>query len=157
MVLKHPLALICFAVFVDSLLYGVIIPVIPLYAEDWGASHTELGIFFSIYSIGLILASVPLGIISDRKGRKAFLVGGMFALTFANLAYALSDTMGEVMICRALQGISAAATYTCGLSLISDLSPSEVRGERILLPLLLLRFPISYGGIFTSGNKGTSD
>jgi MFS family permease len=131
MFLKHPLSLICFAVFVDSLLYGVIIPVIPLYEEEWGASHTELGVFFSIYAIGLILASIPLGIVSDRKGRKIFLVGGMFALSLANLAYALSDTMGEVMVCRALQGISAAATYTCGLSLISDLFPSEMRGEKL--------------------------
>ncbi len=63
--MKRLLVLVCVVIFVDSLGYGVIVPVMPVYARELGIGEFGLGMLFASYALGNIVAALPFGLISD--------------------------------------------------------------------------------------------
>ncbi|MFW6113885.1 MAG: MFS transporter [Actinomycetota bacterium] len=127
--MKKLLALVCLIIFVDSLGYGVIVPVIPAYSHDLGIGDLGLGMLFASYALGNIVAAVPFGLLSDRVGRRPFLVFGMLAMAGAFVLYAYSDTYTSLFLSRLLDGITAAANWSVGLAVIPDVYPAGERGQ----------------------------
>ncbi|MBE3585243.1 MFS transporter [Desulfofundulus thermocisternus] len=123
--------LINLAVFLDTVLYGIIVPVIPYYATSVGASTTELGLIFAALSAGLLLASVPAGLACDRYGYRPVMVLGMAGLTISTLIFIISRSVWLLVISRLLQGIAAAATWSAGLALVAVLYPPRLRGQKM--------------------------
>lgn len=64
-------------VFIDTLLYGIIVPAVPHYAETFDISETVVGTIFVAYSAGLLLSSVPVGHLCDKVDRKKILITGL--------------------------------------------------------------------------------
>lgn len=129
--MKKLLALVCMVIFVDSLGYGVIVPVMPVYANDLGISELGLGMLFASYALGNIVTAVPFGAFSDRVGRRPFLVFGMLAMAGAFVLYAYSTTYVSLFLSRFLDGVTAAANWSVGLAIIADIYPVGERGERM--------------------------
>ncbi|WP_424659929.1 MFS transporter, partial [Desulfofundulus sp.] len=123
--------LINLAVFLDTVLYGIIVPVMPYYATSTGASTTELGVIFAALSAGLLLASVPAGLLCDRYGYRPVMVFGMAGLTISTLIFMMSRSVLLLVIGRLLQGLAAAATWSAGLALVAALYPPRLRGEKM--------------------------
>jgi len=109
--------------------YGIIVPLIPIYASQLGASTFQLGLIFASYSIIQLATMVPFGLFADRIGRKPFLLVGMFGLAITTFTYTLANTVNLLIIARALQGLAAAASWTAGMAIISETFPPERRGE----------------------------
>lgn len=118
-------------VFIDSVGYGLVVPLLPLYARTLEATSFQIGLLFAAYAIALLLAAVPVGILSDRLGRKPFILFGMFAMSAAFVFYALAASYATLMIARVLDGITAAATWSAGLALLGDRLPEEEMGEKL--------------------------
>ena len=114
------LFLVCLVIFLDSLGYGVVVPVLPLYAKQLGVSDFNLGLLFASYAIALLIGAIPAGMLSDRFGRKPFVLFGMFAMSAAFLFYAYATTYPMLVVARVLDGFTAAATWSAGLALIGD-------------------------------------
>jgi DHA1 family solute carrier family 18 vesicular amine transporter 1/2 len=127
--MKKLLALVCMVIFVDSLGYGVVVPVMPVYARDLGIGELGLGFLFASYALGNIVAAVPFGLVSDKVGRRPFLVFGMLAMAGAFVFYAYSTTYAYLFISRFLDGVTAAANWSVGLAIIADIFPEGKRGE----------------------------
>src|SRR5438094_10449436 len=72
-------------VFVDVVGFGLIIPLLPFYAERFGASAQLVTLLLAIFSLMSILAAPPWGRLSDRIGRRPVLVAGMAAAALAHL------------------------------------------------------------------------
>ena len=64
--------LVCLVVFLDSVGYGVVVPVLPIYAKTLKATDFQTGFLFATYAIALLLGAIPMGLLSDRLGRKPF-------------------------------------------------------------------------------------
>ncbi len=124
---RRALIVVSFAAFVDILLYSLIIPLMPYYAENLGAGETELGILFAVYALALFVAAPFLGKLSDRIGRRKPMIYGLLGLGVGTLLFAHAGSMAELILARALQGIASAANWTAGLALLADSYP---RGER---------------------------
>src|SRR5580704_12400923 len=88
---KGALFTIFLIVFMDLLGFGIIIPLLPLYASQYHASPLDVGLLFSIYSGCQFVASPILGAISDRFGRRPVLI---FSQLGSSLGYLL---LGVVM------------------------------------------------------------
>ncbi len=114
------LVLVCAVVLVDSVGYGVVVPIIPLYAEKLGVGDFAIGFLFAAYAIALFVAAIPFGILSDRLGRKPFVLFGMFAMAGAFVFYALANSYPMLVFARALDGLTAAATWSAALALLGD-------------------------------------
>ena len=122
-------------IFIDTLLYGIVVPAVPHYANAFGVDETGVGLIFFAYSGGLLLTSFPMGVLCDRIGQKKVLLLGAVVMTISTLAYAVSTSFSMLVISRFVQGIGSSATWAAGLTLVAGLFPARVRGQRLSLVL----------------------
>lgn len=107
-------------IFIDSVGYGVVVPVLPIYTKNLGVSDFQVGLLFATYAIALLLGAIPMGMLSDMFGRKPFVLFGMFAMCGAFVFYAFATTYAMLVVARVLDGVTAAATWSAGLALLGD-------------------------------------
>src|SRR3954466_5461242 len=70
----RPLTIIFLTIFVNLVGFGIIIPLLPFYAETFGASPLVIGLLFAVFSLCQLLAAPALGDLSDRYGRRPILI-----------------------------------------------------------------------------------
>lgn len=111
-------------------LFGLflIMPVFSLYAKQMpDASDLLIGLALGVYGLGQVLLQIPLGLLSDRVGRKPAITLGLLIFAAGGLVAALSHTLEGIVIGRALQGMGAVAG--AGTALAADLTREEQRGK----------------------------
>jgi MFS transporter, DHA1 family, solute carrier family 18 (vesicular amine transporter), member 1/2 len=114
---------------VDTLLYYLLVPLLPRYARDLNLNPMKVGILFGSYAVALLLSTFPVAVLTDRHGRKAPMLWGLAGLALTTLAFALSHQYWVLVLARSLQGVAGAATWLPGMSLLADHFPSESRGR----------------------------
>ena len=108
-----------------------LLPTLPAYIQDIGATTQQVGLVMGCFAIGLLLSRTWLGQVADRRGRKlVILVGTVVAMT-APLGYSLVQSISGLAAIRAFHGISIAAFTTGYSALVVDLAPRQLRGELI--------------------------
>jgi MFS transporter, DHA1 family, solute carrier family 18 (vesicular amine transporter), member 1/2 len=117
------------ALHVDTVLYCLLVPLLPRYAKDLNLNQSQLGVLFGSYAVALLLATFPLARITDRCGRRAPMLWGLGGLVFTTLAFALSRNYWMLILARSLQGVAGAATWLPGMALLADHFPREERGK----------------------------
>jgi multidrug resistance protein len=128
MMTRRVLGVVCAALFVDSLLYSVAVPVLPGYSQSLDTSVFQMGLLFGSYAIGLLLASPVAGVVSDRIGRRIPLLVGSFGIAAATALFVVGDSYWLLMGARTLQGAAAAVVWTAGAALVADVFPPERLG-----------------------------
>lgn len=108
-----------------------LLPTLPLYIEDIGASKQQIGVVMGSFAIGLLLCRPYLGRMADERSRKLVLIIGVLAAALAPLGYAAVKSIPLLMVLRAFHGISIAAFATAYSVLITDIAPPDKRGEII--------------------------
>ena len=104
----------------------MILPVFALYAKDLdGFSPTLAGLAIGIYGLTQAIFQIPMGMLSDRIGRKPVIIGGLIIFAFGSIVAAMSDSITGVIIGRALQGSGAIASAV--MALAADLTREEHR------------------------------
>ena len=104
----------------------IVLPVFALHADEYaGATPLGIGLALGIYGLMQALFQVPLGALSDRVGRKSVITAGLLLLALGSVAAALADTIGGVILGRALQGAGAMAAAL--MALAADLVREERR------------------------------
>lgn len=108
-----------------------LLPTLPLYINDVGASKQEIGIVMGSFAIGLLLFRAMLGRLADERGRKIVLVIGTIVAAIAPFGYLATQSIPLLILVRIFHGISIAAFATGYSALIADFAPTENRGEII--------------------------
>jgi len=108
---------------------GIVIPILPLYAESLGASGLWLGVIFAAFPIPRIFTTPVFGRLSDRKGRKPFISIGLFAYGIISLGFIYSDTVLQLVLLRFLQGFAGALILPIAQAYIGDISPPGEEGK----------------------------
>ncbi|MEH2332356.1 MFS transporter [Nostoc sp.] len=108
-----------------------LLPTLPLYIDDVGASKQEIGIVMGSFAIGLLLSRPMLGRLADERGRKIVLLIGTIVAAIAPFGYLATKSIGLLILVRIFHGISVAAFTTGYSALVADLAPAETRGEII--------------------------
>jgi len=104
----------------------MILPVFALYAEQLGGVTPLLaGLAISIYGLTQALLQIPLGMLSDRFGRKRVIAVGLVVFAFGSVVAATADTIYGVILGRALQGSGAIAAAV--MALAADLTREDQR------------------------------
>ena len=91
--MTRPLLIIFLTIFVNLVGFGIIIPLLPFYAETFGASPLVIGLLFAVFSLCQLVAAPALGDLSDRYGRRPVLIFSLLGtvVSFVMLALAHSD------------------------------------------------------------------
>lgn len=108
-----------------------LLPTLPLYIDDVGASKQEIGIVMGSFAIGLLLSRPMLGRLADERDRKIVLLIGTIVAAIAPFGYLATRSIGLLILVRIFHGISVAAFTTGYSALVADLAPTETRGEII--------------------------
>ncbi|MCA0325629.1 MAG: MFS transporter [Proteobacteria bacterium] len=111
----------------------LVLPVFALEARKYpgGDDPALIGLAMGIYGLTQAVMQVPLGLASDRLGRKRVIVAGLLVFAAGSLLAAFADTLHMLLAGRALQGagaVSAAVT-----ALLADLTRDEVRTKGMAL------------------------
>jgi multidrug resistance protein len=127
---KSPLATILLVVFVDLIGFGMIIPILPLYAKSFRAEEWQIGLLLGCYSFMQFLASPILGYISDRIGRKPVLLVSLVGSAVGYAVMASAQSLTTLFIARIIAGICGASVGTAA-AYIADITPPENRSRRM--------------------------
>src|SRR5260370_31477936 len=127
---RSPLASILSIVFIDLIGFGMIIPILPLYAQRFQATEWQIGILLASYSFMQFLASPVLGWLSDRYGRKPVLLCSLVGSAARYLLMANAASIGMLFAAGILAGIGGASVGTAS-AYIADITPPEDRSKRI--------------------------
>lgn len=106
-------------------------PVIPYYTHSLGLNVSDTGLIVSIYSYVIAVGIIPVGIISDRWGRRTFLVTGLIISTAAPFLYPLAHDAAMLYIIRIVHGLGSALFIPTALALVTDLTPDGEHGKAI--------------------------
>src|SRR5438105_373406 len=96
--------LVTMATFTDVVAYSVCVPVLPDLARRLGAGPTAIGLLFASFGVALLAVAVPMGAASDRIGRRAPLVAGLFTLSAATAVFAFAGSLPALTAARMIQG-----------------------------------------------------
>lgn len=126
--MSRPLLVIFLTVFVNLVGFGIIIPLLPFYAETFGASPVTIGLLFAAFSVAQLVAAPALGALSDRYGRRPVLIFSLIGtvVSFAMLAVAQSLTM--LFAARIIDGLSG-GNITIARAYIADVTEPEDRAK----------------------------
>jgi DHA1 family tetracycline resistance protein-like MFS transporter len=146
---KGSLLVIFLTVFIDLLGFGMVLPLLPLYAEKFGlAEHGwQLGLLMAIFSIMQFFFSPLWGRVSDRIGRRPVIIVGLIGSVVCYALFgiaALQQSWWLLFVSRAGAGI-AGATISTAAAYIADVTTKENRAKGMAL------IGVSFGLGFTFG------
>jgi multidrug resistance protein len=129
---RSPLAVIFVTVLLDLLGFGMVIPILPLYAEKMHASDVETGLLLAIYSVMQLFFSPVWGRLSDRVGRRPILLLSILGSCGSQLGYALAPSFGWLVVARAFAGVCG-ANVTAAQAYIADVTDERSRAAGMAL------------------------
>jgi MFS transporter, DHA1 family, solute carrier family 18 (vesicular amine transporter), member 1/2 len=116
---------------VDTLLFSVIVPALPRFADRFGLSDAEAALVFAAFPVSQLGMAVVATWTVERFGRRPMMIGSALLALAATLVFAAAEHLAVLVLARAVQGGSAAFAWTAGIAAISDVFPPEQLGFRI--------------------------
>ncbi|MBI3982635.1 MAG: MFS transporter [Gemmatimonadetes bacterium] len=122
---RTQLPVILLTVFLDLAGFGLILPILPYYAQTFGAGGLAFGALIGVYSLMQFLATTLLGRLSDRVGRRPILLASILISAAGHLTFAFAGGYPVLFFARTISGFSA-GNISVAQAYIADItSPAE--------------------------------
>ena len=115
--------------FLVMLGFGIIIPHLAYYADELGASPTQIGFLLAIYSAMQLICAPMWGRMSDRRGRKPAILIGLIGNAVALALFGAGRTLVWLFIARGLSGVLSAAVLPTVMAYVADVTTEDKRGR----------------------------
>ena len=125
---RRALTILFVIVFIDLVGFGMVIPVMPLYAERLGASAAWVGLLSTIYSAMQFIFAPVWGRLSDRIGRRPVLLVSIAMTAVAFAIYGFADSFAVLLVSRAFAGV-ATANIAIAQAYVADVTAPEQRAK----------------------------
>ncbi|WP_420489546.1 MFS transporter [Neobacillus niacini] len=126
---KRALPILFLVMFLVMIGFGIIIPVLPFYAEELGANTFQLGLLMAVYSLMQLIFAPIWGRLSDRIGRKPIMMIGITGLALSFFIQALSTELWMLFAARIIGGILSSANMPTAMAYVADITTPENRGK----------------------------
>ena len=126
--MSRPLLIIFLTILVNLIGFGIIIPLLPFYAETFGASPLTIGLLFASFSMAQLVASPLLGAWSDRWGRRPILMISLIGTVISFVMLALAQSLAMLFAARIVDGLSG-GNITTARAYIGDITTEENRAK----------------------------
>ncbi len=126
---------------IDLIGFGIVLPILPQYAERFNASPTTIGLLVASFSIAQLIGAPLLGRLSDRIGRKPILIVSLFGTALGSLLTGVAGGLALLFLGRIIDGASGASVSVAQAS-AADLAPPQQRAR--LMGLLGAAFGVGF-------------
>lgn len=126
--MSRPLLIIFLTILVNLIGFGIIIPLLPFYAETFGASPLTIGLLFASFSLAQLFASPVLGAWSDRWGRRPILIFSLIGTVVSFVMLAVAHSLAMLFAARLVDGLSG-GNITTARAYIGDIATDENRAK----------------------------
>ena len=130
-VLRRLLFLASSIVFLDTVFFAAIVPLLPTYAAEFDLSKSSAGILAAAYPAGTFLGALPGGWLTARIGVRPTVLVGLATLIASSLAFAFANSIVVLDLARFVQGLGGAASWAGAVGWLVGAAPRERRGELI--------------------------
>ena len=126
---NQTLLILCGTTAVVMMGFGIISPVLPLYAQSFGVGTAMIGLTITVFGVARLVVNLPAGFLSERYGRRLLLYGGPAVTVLGSLAGGLAPTFGWLIASRFVAGAGSAIYMTGAMILLTDITTDENRGR----------------------------
>jgi MFS family permease len=125
------LVLVGGTVFVDTMFFVALTPLLPDYAERFDLSKAGAGVLAAAYPAGALLGGIPSGLATARFGARRTTVVGLVIIALTTFVFATGDSIWVLDASRFVQGFGSALAWTAGLTWLISETPADRRGQTI--------------------------
>jgi multidrug resistance protein len=126
--LVTPLGIVVSTVVIDLIGFGIVLPLLPLYAERFGASPVEIGFITASYALAQFVFAPVWGRLSDRIGRRPVILASLAGTCAASLTLGLANALWLLFLARVVDGASG-ASYAAAQAYVADVTGPEDRAR----------------------------
>ncbi|WP_039791034.1 MFS transporter, partial [Paenibacillus riograndensis] len=149
---KRILAILMINIFIVMLGVGLITPILPKLITEFGAGGQSIGFLVAAYGLTQFLLSPITGQLSDRYGRKTFIITGVIVFAAAKFIFAIGNALWMLYTSRLLEGVAAALIIPTMMACVADITTTEERakGNSLLAAAMSFGFLLGpgLGGLF---------
>ena len=118
-------------------------PTLVLLPSALATTSVMAGLTLSMFMVGFALGQLGAGVLSDRRGRRPVLLGGLLAFTIAGSACALAGSGLGLVLARFIQGVGAGACSVLSFAMVQDLFEGEAaRRKRVFVTMIFGVVPL---------------
>lgn len=125
-----PLLVLFFVAFIDMIGLTMIVPILPFFARDAGASATTVGLLISAFSLAQLAVAPAWGRYSDRYGRRPAILAGLVVTAIAYLIFGFARSVELLLLSRIIQGLGG-GTIGVVQAYVADASAPEQRTKSL--------------------------
>jgi len=118
-------------VFIDTLFFAALTPLLPHYAETLGLGKTGAGVLAAAYPAGVLVSALPSGVVAGKIGVKPTVVIGLSLIGVCTVLFGLAQEAWQLDLARFAQGVASALTWTGALGWLVAEAPPDRRGRMI--------------------------
>jgi MFS family permease len=109
--------------------FGLVMPILPIYARDFGATGTQLGFLTASFAVARLITTFPGGWLADRAGRKKPIVLGLLAYSVVMSLYGFSQDVNQLILLRGLQGMASGVVWPVISTMVVEMVPPKDRSK----------------------------
>jgi len=150
---RQVLATLLLSVMIALFGIGIIVPVMPVFAVSLGAGGLALGLIIAAFSVTRGILQPFVGNLSDRFGRKRFLISGLFIYALVGLVLPEASSVANLIAIRAFHGVGSAMIVPVAMAYVADMAPLGQEGRYMSMLNIAIFVGIGggplLGGVFT--------
>ncbi len=125
---RSPLFLMALTIFIDFAGFGVVLPLLPFWAERLGAGPVGVGLLLTIYALAQFIFTPVLGALSDRYGRRPIIIVSLLIEALSLALSALAGSLAILLVARFIGGLGA-SNIGSAQAVVADVTPVERRAR----------------------------
>ncbi len=134
-----------FAIFSTVTGVGIVVPLLPIYAHDLGAAGFYVALIFASFSLSRIFLMPLFGRLSDRRGRKPFILCGLAIYSLVSIAFVFSTRVEGLILIRFVQGAGSAMVMPVVQAYVGEITPKGSEGYSMGMFNLSMFLSLSLG------------
>jgi len=141
-------SILFFSIFATLIGVGIVVPLLPVYARDLGASGLYIAIIFGGFSLTRTFFLPWFGRWSDKKGRKPFICAGLLGYFMVAMAFVMARNLETLVAIRIVQGVASAMIMPVAQAYVGDITPRGKEGMAMGMFNMSVFMGLSIGPLF---------
>ncbi|HZT54024.1 MAG TPA: MFS transporter, partial [Gaiellaceae bacterium] len=129
--MRRLLLLVAALVWVDTMLFAALTPLLPHFAHQLHLSKSGAGVLVGAYAAGALVGGLPGGVAAARLGARRAVLVGLTLMGLSSLGFAFAQSFATLAAARFLQGCGSGFTWAGAFAWLLAAAPRERRGELI--------------------------